>query len=666
MVTFTRLSMRNFKRFSGEHHIPLSNDGGRVTVIAAQNGLGKTTMMDAIHVALYGKRGFAHLYPENNFLEWLSKAHSVDADDSGNIGLALDIEDQVLGTIRISRTYWMLDESMGGIEEEVGVSIGGKPLERDSGETRSGLAERWIEDFLPHAAMSRFLVDGERLSYIDPKRIDVEIIRGIDDATGIGLLHRLKKHLESVRSNTLRAMAPEDQAEGISQLLELRGKLLADRETSNSSLQDLIIKIESDSNRIVEIQDEIENLTRDGGSENVQLRMDYAIKQSELTASRREIHEHLMNALPFVVAGVPRDLSEWEINDTLEHKRTTKREQENIAFLHSVIEDSGVGKGTQKKLLDSGRKIAERKTNIVDQKFLSSLSLSSLESIVKRHGELGFSEISEQIVDCMGIAIERLESFELSERALANATAGLGISEKANELKELAKGLGILQAEIARLKGEVTQQDLSRVEIERRIEEIRQREDSDSILNRRLSRIDELLKLTELITSSVRLSFAGPLEEAFAQGFELLSRKSGRMEKVTIDTENYSTHLSMRGFSGNWLDRDLSATEKQHVGLALVYALRRASTEWSMPLPVIIDTPTSRMDSEHKSWSVTRFYPELSNQVVVFATSDDLSGGLYEELLESNILGPQLLVQEVSENSVEVISSDLSSFFGGR
>ena len=148
----------------------------------------------------------------------------------------------------------------------------------------------------------------------------------------------------------------------------------------------------------------------------------------------------------------------------------TKREQENIAFLHSVIEDSGVGKGTQKKLLDSGRKIAERKTNIVDQKFLSSLTLSSLESIVKRHGELGFSEISEQIVDCMGIAIERLESFELSERALANATAGLGISEKANELKELAKGLGILQAEIARLKGEVTQQDLSRVEIERRID----------------------------------------------------------------------------------------------------------------------------------------------------------------------------------------------------
>ena len=181
-----------------------------------------------------------------------------------------------------------------------------------------------------------------------------------------------------------------------------------------------------------------------------------------------------------------------------------------------------------------------------------------------------------------------------------------------------------------------------------------------------MSRIDQLERLTDLITPLVRSSFATPLEESFREGFELLSRKSGRIEKVTIDTEDYSTFLSMRGFSGNWLDRDLSATEKQHVGLALVYALRRASTEWSMPLPVIIDTPTSRMDSQHKSWSVTRFYPQLSNQVVVFATSDDLSGGLYEELSDSGVLGSQLLVQEVSENSVEVVDSNLGSFFGGN
>ena len=128
---------------------------------------------------------------------------------------------------------------MGGIEEEVGVSIEGKPLEREPGETRRGLAERWIEDYLPHAAMSRFLVDGERLSHLDPKRINVDIVAGIDDATGIGLLHRLKHHLNSVRRNTLRSLAPEDQEESINQLLELRQSTLDERDASNALLSEL-------------------------------------------------------------------------------------------------------------------------------------------------------------------------------------------------------------------------------------------------------------------------------------------------------------------------------------------------------------------------------------------------------------------------------------------
>jgi len=664
MVTFTRLSMRNFKRFSGEHHIPLHGDG-RVTVIAAQNGLGKTTMMDALHVALYGKRGFSHIYPGKDFLDWLCKAHSVDADDSGSVVLALDMKDPVLGNIRISRTYWILDESMGRIEEEVGVSIGGKPLERDPGETRAGLAERWIEDYLPHAAMRRFMVDGERLSHLDPKRIDQEIVGGIDDATGIGLLHRLKRHLNSVKRNTLRTLAPEDQVEGINQLLELRQRLLQDRDTSNLNLIECMAQMKVDGLKIVEIQEEIENLTRDGGSENVQLRMDYAIKQSELTGSRRELHEHLMSSLPFVVAGLPSDLSDWDIEGAIEAKRSDKRKEEQMEFLGSVIDDSEVGGRTRKKLLKSGRTISE-KSEPGETGFLSCLPLDALDALVRRHAELGMNDAFEQMTDCVEEAVERLKSFRDSEQALARATAGSGIAGKAGDLKELAKGLGILQAETARLRGEVARHNQSKIDVERRIDEIRQREDSDSLLNRRLSRIEDLERLTDLVTSSVRMSFAGPLESAFKEGFELLSRKAERLEDVTIDTADYHPLLSMRGFEGNWLDRDLSATERQHVGLSLVYALRRASTEWSLPLPVIIDTPTSRMDSEHKSWSVTRFYPQLSNQVVVFATSDDLSGGLFDELQESDVLGAQLLVQEVSDNSVEVVTSDLSLFFGGR
>ena len=267
----------------------------------------------------------------------------------------------------------------------------------------------------------------------------------------------------------------------------------------------------------------------------------------------------------------------------------------------------------------------------------------------------------------MSEAITKLVDFEETEVELREAASGFGIAEKAAELKNLATEVGTLQAEVARLRGEEQQAEENRRQVEGRLEKIRQREDGDSLLNRRITRIDQLEALYEMVTSSVRENFAAPLEEAFSEGFELLSRKSGKLEKVSIDTSDYYTHLTMRGFEGNWLERDLSATERQHVGLALVYALRRARAigDWFTPLPVVVDTPTSRMDHEHKSWSITRFYPQLSNQVIVFATSDDLAGGLFEELLSSGVVGSQLKIRETTENSVEVITSDLSAFFGG-
>ena len=108
MVTFTRLTVRNFKRFSGEHDIHLKGEG-RVSVIAAQNGVGKTTTMDAIQIALYGKRAFTSLYPNRDFGEWLEAAYSVDAEGDKHILLALEIQDPIQGSLRISRTYWLLD-----------------------------------------------------------------------------------------------------------------------------------------------------------------------------------------------------------------------------------------------------------------------------------------------------------------------------------------------------------------------------------------------------------------------------------------------------------------------------------------------------------------------------------------------------------------------------
>ena len=67
-----------------------------------------------------------------------------------------------------------------------------------------------------------------------------------------------------------------------------------------------------------------------------------------------------MSSLPFVVAGLPSDLRDWDIEGAVDEKRSDKRKEEQMEFLGSVIDDSGVGEMTRKKLIKSGRVVSER------------------------------------------------------------------------------------------------------------------------------------------------------------------------------------------------------------------------------------------------------------------------------------------------------------------
>ena len=69
------------------------------------------------------------------------------------------------------------------------------------------------------------------------------------------------------------------------------------------------------------------------------------------------------------------------------------------------------------------------------------------------------------------------------------------------------------------------------------------------------------------------------------------------------------------------------------------------------------------MDKRHKGYSVTKFYPQLSHQVVVLATSDDLAGGLYDELQQAKALGQEILLKETGDAEVEVALGSLAPFF---
>lgn len=664
MVVFKNLRINNFKRFAGSHQFTLFGEG-QMTVFAAQNGVGKTTLMDSIFLCLYGRRGFQDRYSKITFNGWLQNALSIEApkSDYPEISFSIEIHCPIRGLIDISRKYWILKEEDGGITEELVVNIDSKPLELEKEEKRNDVSERWIEAFLPYSVMKRFLVDGERLSDLDTRLVNREIVEGIDDLLGIGTLERLLSHLQKLNNQTLRKMAPDGQKMKIDELMHLSEEYSAELNEMIVEVEEKTKQLEIIDNRMGELNKKIQNFSSAKGDEDNKLRIDWVKKHSELNSVRNSLLEITNSSLPFILAELPLDLEDWNIRKIRTLLEEQKTGEDNINFVNKLLKEirPSLDKKNNQKIIEKAKQLIQKKKNMEINSPLSTFDLDFVNKIEKRHIELNLDGKKSILSDVTNSASKNLEELIIIEEELRNAADGAGITEIANELKEKAMQLGGLQAEITKLT-ELQKKKVEGLEqIDEQINAIKSKTDKKSLLNQKINVIKDLREVINRIISEERQSMAVPLSESFYEGFKLLSRKSDRLEKIEINPLNYETIIKMRGFEGNWLDRDLSATEKQHVGLSLLYALRKIGNK---AYPVIIDTPTSRMDKDHKGWSVTRFYPALSHQVIVLATSDDLGNGLYNELKETESLGCELHIKEKTENSVIVEESNLSNFFG--
>lgn len=77
--------MRNFRVFRGEHVLDLAPNeepGKPLILIGGLNGSGKTSILTAIRLALYGPQAFDDVFTKNSYIERLSSlVHNGKPDD---------------------------------------------------------------------------------------------------------------------------------------------------------------------------------------------------------------------------------------------------------------------------------------------------------------------------------------------------------------------------------------------------------------------------------------------------------------------------------------------------------------------------------------------------------------------------------------------------------
>ena len=118
------------------------------------------------------------------------------------------------------------------------------------------------------------------------------------------------------------------------------------------------------------------------------------------------------------------------------------------------------------------------------------------------------------------------------------------------------------------------------------------------------------------------------LQEKTFEMYRLLSSRSGLIKDIIIDDKTYEVRISDR--SGHEIKKSgLSAGEKEVFAVSLLWGLAQTS---QLKLPIVIDTPLSRLDSTHRDNIVSNYFPNAGEQVIILSTDTEIDKDYYRSL----------------------------------
>jgi DNA sulfur modification protein DndD len=154
--------------------------------------------------------------------------------------------------------------------------------------------------------------------------------------------------------------------------------------------------------------------------------------------------------------------------------------------------------------------------------------------------------------------------------------------------------------------------------------------------------------LDELV-DRLRKTKLNELESFTTELYNRLQPKGSYRGAIRFNADDYRSVIELP--SGEILRKgELSAGEKEIYAISLIGGLCRAA---KCPIPIIIDTPLSRLDQDNRRNVVQQYYPRAGEQVILLSTNEEVYG-MYYDLLRDAILQQFLLEYDEESKSTRV------------
>ncbi len=648
-MIFTELVLENFGAYVDRNIINLRPENNEtvhpIILIGGMNGGGKTTLIDAIRLALYGHRAQCSSRNHLSYGDFLTQL----ANNKITSGQVTNIE---LSFEHIHENHWQ--------EFKIIRSWNKHPQEgKDSlsvireGSYDPMLEENWdeyIEAILPLGISNLFLFDGEQVKELaESDEPSPSVIEAINTLLGLELSKKLAIDLDVLVSRKQKSLASKEQLQTIEQLegkISQKEQELEIRKENIATLQQSLKKTQQ---KLTRTQNKFR---KEGGriaAESNQLQEKIKLLDHSVEEQREKLKNIAGTSLPLLL-----------VSDLLSAAVSQGKHEVKI---HKLQQAKDIITERDRKLL-----------TYLQQETLAEDTLTKIKSFIDQENQILINSLQSQQTDYLGITeeelqllitlpkdrlsyqkqsateiIAKLQQLELAQEQVASQLATAASPEEYKKLddavkqaqKEVNKNQQLYlteQHKIEILEKEIIQ---NQQEIKKNLQQYgTQAIDNieDEHLINTVARVQDTLKI---FREKLALRKLNKLETEVTECFRYLLHKSNLVHRVAIETDTY--RITLYDPQGQLLPKQrLSAGEKQLLAIAFLWSLARVSGK---NLPVAIDTPLGRLDSSHRTNLIQRYFPSASHQVILLSTDTEIGKEEIDILRSENAIAREYLLQ---------------------
>jgi DNA sulfur modification protein DndD len=618
------ITLRDFGVYGGEQRAelaPVSQDKP-IILFGGMNGGGKTTLLDAIQLALYGSKARCAGRGKLSYRDYLRAMIHRGVPATTGAAIELQFRRMVDGKPRLHRLVRSWCDNGKGIADTVQVFTNFL--------SDNDLSEHWdefIEGYIPSGIAHLFFFDAEQIKELAEGEHAAEILgTAIHTLLGLDLVDQLETDLivlERRKRTEAKSAEVVKQIDGAKQEVDRMQHLLdAARQEGGALRNDVDL-------RAKEVAETEQRFRREGGElflVRAKLEGERDQIMSELSRQEAALREMAAGPAPFLL--IPGLLEEAE---QLVHQ---DREARHAHLLAEVLAERDAV--LLRALATAG--LPAQYSSLVDSTFAEDRDRRQSVS-----GEVVFDGSADQLAgEFRHLRNTVLPETRGSIQQRLDVLAGL--QERLTQLEvQLARvpaeeAIAGLQGELDRLRQRHQQSQAALAAQDDKIKLLmRQLEDADRRYKRVLGEGVEVELDREhvgrLLLHSARMrntlgtfrvaairKHTARLERLILESFSQLLRKNSLVTGLSVDPSTFC--LELTGGDGRPLPFErLSAGERQLLATSILWGLARAS---GRPLPTIIDTPLGRLDSSHRRHLLERYFPVASHQVILLSTDKEI------------------------------------------